>query len=460
MKKNDLITLNITDTGSGGEGVGRHENTVVFVRGAITGETVSVQITLVKPAFAVGRLLDILIVSPHRVKPRCTVFGECGGCAYQHCTDESALNAKVNAAQNTLKKTSGIGHIAIQNTVASDRTSGYRNKVSFPVRRTAVSDFEIGFFAAESNRVIAADDCPLTAFDCAKPLELIKRFMSNNRLKGYDASNGTGIRHIVMRQTDDCIMFTLVVCKNEPRIKDLDRELKEAYGEKYSLWLNINNQKSNLILGEKFIFIGGIKTPQITVLGINADVHPASFFQVNAYVRDRLYQCAVDALNHLDAGNAHDIVIDAYGGAGILSALVAKRTTSKVYTVEILKEACAAAEKLKKENSITNMEIICGDCAKELPKLLSGGNELRRIQNARTRVVLDPPRGGCDKTVLESIIDGGANGIVYISCNPASLGRDLGILCAHYNIESLTAFDMFPLTPHIEVMAILSRKGR
>ncbi len=448
LQKNDVIEVDIDDNGLEGDGVAHYNGAAVFIKGAIKGERVRAKIILVKNKIAFGIIEKIIRTSFGRSNPPCPVYSKCGGCSLQHIDYAAQLDIKTESLKTTLKK-QGIDVSAVQPCAASDKRFNYRNKLSLPVRGDPP---KIGFFAKNSHRVVEISDCLLQDFDCCKLIDLFKAFFADFNLSGYDDETGKGdVRHIVARHLDGLYVLTLVVNKPlKQALKALNERLNKLYGENYVLYSNLNTKNNNVIFSESFELIGG-NTRQINFCGAKITVHPAAFFQVNNYIASKIYGGVLAHIESFESNKDSRIIIDAYAGAGLMSYSFCSLAKT-VYSVEINKEAHAAAERLKNDNNAENLECLLGDCAEIVPEIAAKENGKNII------AVLDPPRNGADEKVLLSLINSSVSDIIYISCNPATLARDLKVLNARYEIVSIRPYDMFPQTGALETLVCLSRK--
>ena len=444
FNKNDVVEVNIDDMGMNGEGVAHAEGAVIFVRGAITGERVRAKIIYVGKSYCVALLDKILKCSPYRKDAPCPYFPKCGGCTLQHINYDAQVDFKTESLKNTLKK-QGIDAKCVQSAVKSDKEYFYRNKLTLPVRYPN----KIGFFKSESHSLVDVDDCMLQNFDCKSIVASLKDFMTENSLSGYDEESGTGdVRHLSVRNLNGKYYICIVATHNiSGKLSPLLKKIETTLSENFSLWLNINTKRTNVIFSDEFIFVGGKENLETCLSELKLTPHPAAFFQVNDFIREELYSAAASEVKNFP------FVIDAYSGAGILSAKLAEKA-EKVVAVEINEKAHDAAKSLISANGIKNLTPICGDCAKELGKILSDAN---RSEN--TALVLDPPRAGVDKSVIDAVTQAKPDKIIYISCNAATLARDLKLLrddC--YEIEFIRPYDMFPQTPSLEILSSLKLK--
>lgn len=457
LKQGDKILLKITGTGINGEGVGRVGNFVVFVPLALPEETVNVRVTYVKRNFANAVLIDIVTPSAKRVKPVCNRFGRCGGCAYLHLEYEEQLVEKRKNLIETLKKNARYeGDVS---EVVPSKPFGYRNKLQLPFGWTdgAVS---LGFYKTGTHKVVSTGRCDLNGAWAEKLITVVKQWANAHRLSVYSEENRKGLlRHLVARYLEGKLQVTLVLNGEKiPFKNELYRALSTEFSD-VGLYLSVNRGETNVILGDRLV---PIETHEQTfnVLGIEAELNPLSFLQVNNEIRDKLYLRVIKEI--LDGGSAEkteNIVVDAYAGIGILGAVLAKRGV-RVENIEIVSEAVQDADRLAERNGVADfIKNTLGDAAELLPRMLP--SICAEHPDASVTVVLDPPRKGCDRKVLEALVDCAdiiAPKIIYISCNPATLSRDLSVLQEKFTLCSVEPYDMFPGTPHIETMVVLVKK--
>ena len=440
LQKNDKIEATIESLGYRGEGVARIDRVPVFIVGALPGERVRAHVLLVKKDYAVAKLEEVLAPSPDRVRPACPYFGKCGGCNLQHLAYGAQLGYKRDSVRDALRKIARID-AGVSPCVASENIYGYRNKLSLPVRR-GKEGAEVGLFAYNSHRIVEIGDCPLQT-------ERIRALIPKLRAlaayyEPYDEESGRGVlRHLVVRDLGGRISLTAVATRVvADKLRQACAEMQIGADE---LWLNVNNARGNVIMGNETRLVSGAPALH-TVMGLPTSVHPKGFLQVNQNVADKLYGALVAAAKEL----APDLTIDAYSGGGTLTALLAPYAKETV-GVEIEPAASASAAELTARLGLSTVRNVCGDCAKVLPDLI------KTAQGGRTMIVLDPPRGGCDRTVVDAVNSSAAADVLYVSCNPATLARDLALL-TNYAIRSITPYDMFPQTCHCEVLTALQRK--
>ena len=437
--KNDIIEFTVDTLGIYGEGIAHVEGRTVFIRGGLPGERVRARIIFERPTFCDARLEKILEPSPDRIRPVCPVFGACGGCALQHMRYEAELRYKKTRLEETFYK---VAHLSVDSRppVCSPKRERYRNKLSLPVR-AGKDGAMIGFFARDSHRVVPIADCWLQPEWVKRVIAVTHDFLEKNGLQGYDEQTGTGdVRHITVREIGGRLYIAAVLCHAATDEDALRRVYLDAFGQDCRLYLNINPRKTNVIYGDAWKRLHGSDTPT-TVDGLLTDVHPASFFQVNDGVRPLLYQAVLDAVEA-------DTVIDAYAGAGLLTAKLAAKCRRAV-GIELDPSAAAAARRTAELNKIglDNRE---GDCAALLPIALQ--------EFPDATVVLDPPRQGVDAAVTQAIADSRVKTVLYVSCNPATLARDVERLAqGGFTVASAQVFDMFPMTASMESFTVLKR---
>jgi len=429
------IRLEITNLGMNVEGVARKDGKVFFVPYALPEEVVKVKILEEKPKFNKCELIEVEKPSKERVVPFCPYFFKCGGCDLQLLPYSKQLSFKQKHIKETIEKICGEA-VEVLQPISSSNSFYYRNKGVFPVSNN------IGMFEGSSHNVIDIKQCFLMKDEITTAYQIAKDFLKEFNIKGYDFKLNKGnVKYIAVRTKGDTTLVCLVVKTKVENLNVLYERLTKKLN-KVGLYLNYYNDKSKDILSENFEYISGEKDIEISEFGITYRINLSSFMQVNDYIKEKLY---LEVLNEID----NEIVIDAYAGAGLLSAMISKRA-KKVYSIEIVKPASEYAKRLQKLNNIDNMEVVNGDCALILPKLS------KTLKNDFVAVI-DPARSGCDDRVLGAISK--AKKIVYVSCNPITLSRDLKTLLATHKIEKIQPFDMFPNTKHVETLVVLTKKS-
>ena len=433
LQKNSELELNIISLGVNGEGVAKHEGAVIFVPFALPNEKVKAKIIYAKSNFYVAKVMQVITPSPFRINPPCPYFLKCGGCDLQHLTYEEQLNFKTNLVKNNLKSIAKLEPIVLP-CEKSDLSFNYRNKFSFPISKMGV-----GMFKQGSHEIIPIDNCLIQA-DWVKPvIKIFNTFISQSGNSVYNEQTKQGLlKHLVCRMEQNQLLVCVVINGNKLKHSEKLIEMLSDNFEHFGLMLNINTLCNNVILTDKFVYLHGLKTITISQNQILFDVSINSFLQVNTLVASKIYD---EVIKHV----TNEVVVNAYSGAGLLTAMLSK-TAKHVYGIEIEKSAHLNAEELIKKNSITNVTNICGDVKVEL----------QNIKNFNS-IVLDPPRKGCDKTVIELINNVQPQKIVYVSCDSATLSRDINNLKG-YNLIYVKPFDMFPQTKHVETLAVLEKQ--
>lgn len=443
MRKNDRYVVKIEDVGMDGEGIAKVDGQVVFVPFALLDEEVEIQIINTKTKFAIGKIVNIIKQSELRVEPMCPYFFKCGGCDIQHISYEKQLRFKENSLKNTLKKVGGID-FKINPIVANNKEFEYRNKVALPVVNQN-GKTQIGMYRKNSHKIVEIDNCLIQEPFVKKLIDITNKYILENNIVGYDEELHTGsLRHIVARCYNNKILVTLVsTTKNLKNLNAYAKMLEENFDE-YGLELNINNKRTNVIMGNETIHILGIDALNVEEMGVKYSVSNSSFMQVNNYIRNAIYTHVLSLISN------SDIILDLYSGAGVLTAMLSKKA-KEVYGVEIVSSSVENANNLMALNNITNVTNILGDVEVELQKL-------SKKLNGNFSVVLDPPRKGISEKVVETLNKTKPQKIIYISCNPATLSRDLKNLTQSFDILSITPFDMFPQTKHLETVVELKLK--
>lgn len=467
MQKNEERISTVSATGSNGEGIIKDEGYIVFVPFAIAGEKIKYKVLKVNKQIAYGKLLEVLTPAEERVRPKCPVFGKCGGCQLQHVKYSSQLKIKEENISAAFKKIAGL-NVIVKPTVKGSNEWGYRNKLQLPVG-VLNGETVIGFYAENSHRIIPINDCPINASWTSNVISAFNKFIKLYAIKGYDESTHLGeLREITVKEVKGKLIITAVILGEQLRHTDklieiLESELKNDF----SLYLNINNKNTNVIYGEVFSLIYGEPDYYSEMLGLKYKIGVRSFMQVNSSVCAKLYTAVKSACEL----TPNTTVIDAYSGAGLMTALLASGS-KKAIGIEIVPEAVACADELARINGLSEkIRNFQGKCEEILPDIM----EQERKKNSEVCLVLDPPRKGCDKNVIEAVIKSNVSKIVYVSCMPSTLARDIGLICGSlkftekgiekvenpklkYDIEFVKPFDMFSQTKHVETLVVLQRK--
>lgn len=446
LSKNDDIALEITGETSDGAGVGRYNGFAVFVPFALPGETVDAHIIKVTSSYAVGKLLSVNKPSAERVTPPCPSYYKCGGCALQHMKYEAQLEFKRVQVRDALERIGGFNGVYVRNTIGMREPLRYRNKGSFPF---AEVDGEIkwGLYAARSHRLIDAGDCIIERPEAVAAANAVRDWAEANGVSAYSEECCSGVlRHVVTRALTGGTAVCVVTTGELPAKDDLIERLKAALPELKSVVHNVNRRDTNVICGDEYRLVWGDPTVKQIICGMDFEVSAESFLQVNPIQTEKLYGLAVEGLKL----NGSETAADVFCGIGAISLLLAKRAKA-VVGIEYVEKAIDDAKRNARLNGIANAEFYCGAAEKLLPRLVREGMRFDAI-------TLDPPRKGADPAVLEAVVESGADRIAYVSCNPATLARDLKLLCARgYRIDSVQPVDMFPMTGHVETVVLMSR---
>jgi 23S rRNA (uracil1939-C5)-methyltransferase len=443
IKKNDEIKLNIESMTSEGSALGHYNGIAIFVRGAVVGDEIVAHIIKTSKRYCIATLKEIIKKSPERIESDCSVSKKCGGCSFRDMTYDEELRYKKSRVVDAVTR---IAHLDIPvNDVAfADKLEHYRNKAQYPV---SICDGELlaGFYAYKSHRIIPCSDCKLQSEDFVDCLNAFEKWVKFSNITSYDENTGKGLlRHIYLRKafgTGEIMACAVINGDNLPNENYLIDELCKIDGMS-SICVNVNKKQSNVILGVETKTIWGTDTITDILLGKKFVISPNSFYQVNHSQCEKLYSKAMEYASL--TGN--ETVVDLYCGAGTIGLTMADKA-KQIFGIEIVPQAIDNAKINAKLNEITNAEFFCGD-AYEGAKALE-----KRGVNADV-VILDPPRKGCQKELFDIVQMMNPKKIVYVSCDSATLARDLEILNQKgYIAEEITPVDMFPRTPHIECVA-------
>lgn len=446
MKKNDIITLDIIDISSEGSGIGKYEGMAVFVPLAAVGDQIRARILKVKSKYAFAKIEEILVPSTHRTQIDCGVFARCGGCVFRHINYSAESQLKQNRVAQTMQR---IGKVNIDSMpiVYDQMPERYRNKAMYPVG----NDGELGFFSHHSHRVIPCGDCMLHPKEFFEAGNAFSSFVKKYKVSIYNEETHCGLlRHFYIRQgkqTGEIMVCIVINGTDLPHKEDLVDALKDALGKNLkSVIININTNKTNVVLGDKNICIYGNEYIYDILCGVKVRISPQSFYQVNHDMAERLYKKAAEYAQP----NGKNI-LDLYCGAGTIGLSMARNAKS-VIGVEIVQAAIEDANINAKENKIENARFICGDAT-------SAANKLKQEKITADVVIVDPPRKGCDEQLLKTVAqDFAPEKVVYVSCDVATLARDTDILeNMGYKLVEYTPVDLFPRTAHVETVALFKR---
>ena len=417
IEKNDIICAVTDAIGTNGEGIIRHEGVTFFVPACLPGEKVRFRVLKVKGNIGYGKAEEILTPAEERVRPKCPVALKCGGCCLQHLDYSAQLVHKAAVVKDSLRKIGGL-NLRVPTAIRSDFPYGYRNKLQIPVGVDREGNNVIGFYAEHSHRIVPVSACAIHPEWAEKLIAIIKRYMTECVVKGYDEETKQGaLRHVVAREIGGKYIITLVTAKkNLPNLPYLIGLLSEPF-KTFTLYLNFNAENTNVIFGKEFQLVHGTGFFEAEEHGIRYEAGPVTFLQVNENVRTKLYKDALKTVSE----DGDEVVIDAYSGGGLLTAMIARKV-KRVYGIELEAEASRCADSLKEKNGLENMTNICGYVEEKLAAVME------REKGEKLRLILDPPRAGIARSVLKALLASGIPQLTIISCNPATLARDLGIL--------------------------------
>lgn len=455
LKKNEIFTSEIVDITNLGFGVAKKDGQVIFVADTVPGDVVEIKIIKLGSSYSVGRVERLIRPSEKRTTNRCE-NRLCRSCAYKNLSYTYEKSLKEEAVRQIFKK-SGLGDVKVMPLVGSPMEKEYRNKAQYPISLDKNGEYIIGFYAPKSHRVTEAADCPLAPKAFREIIEVLRAFFKKNGVSVYDETSGEGLlRHIYLRRGEKSgeILLTLVINgRNLPSSDELVAILSEKFSDIVGVLLNVNTKDTNIILGDEFISLYGRDYIFDTLGGVTLKISAQSFYQVNHDAAELLYAKAKE----LAAPTKNDLLLDLYCGAGSIGLSMADEA-GEVIGVEIVESAVECARFNAEINHIFNASFYAGD-AGDTKKLLEPAEKIRGEKIQPSIVILDPPRGGCDEGLLRHIASLSPERIVYISCNPATLARDMVILKElGYIGDSVTPFDLFPMTGHVESVVCLTRK--
>ncbi|MFR7545029.1 MAG: 23S rRNA (uracil(1939)-C(5))-methyltransferase RlmD [Clostridia bacterium] len=451
VEKNKEYIVDIIDNGFQGEGIAKIDGFTIFIPNAIKGEKIKILIVKVLASHAFGKIIEIIKQSDYREESDCITYKRCGGCSLRHIKYNETLKIKQNAVQSLVNKTLE-NKLKVEETLGMDKPYHYRNKAQYPIGLNKEGKPVIGVFANRTHEIIPIETCYIQNKQSEEIAKYIFNFLVNHKIKVYDEKSGKGlIRHIVTKigiKTNE-VMCIIVINGNELPYEDiLVNELTHKFENIKSIIKNINTKNTNVILGNENINLYGNGYIKDILGDFIFKISPMSFYQVNPVQAEKLYNIGVELADI----NKNDIVFDLYCGIGTISLFMSK-FAKEVYGVEIVDEAIVAAKENACINNVTNTKFIAGDVEKVLDDLVNVKKIIPDI------IMLDPPRRGLDNTSIENIRKVSPKKVVYISCNPATLVRDLAKLEDIYNIKSIKPVDMFPFTSSVECCAVLELRN-
>ena len=450
-RKNDIVTLEIVDCGTDGEGIGKADGFTVFVKDAVIGDTVTAKIMKAKKNYGYGRLMEILKPSPYRVDPICPSARQCGGCQLQAVSYEEQKAFKEKKLRGHLERIGGFKEIPMEPLIGMDEPYHYRNKAQFPVGRNKEGRIVTGFYAGRTHAIIENRDCALGIPQNKEVLDRVIAHMEKYNIAPYDEMTGKGlVRHIFVRYgffTGELMVCLIINGQDLPHQKEMVEKLGEIPGMT-SISLNINKKRNNVILGDKVKTIWGKEYITDKIGDISYEISPLSFFQVNPHQTWKLYS---KALEYADL-HGEETVWDLYCGIGTISLFLAQKAKF-VRGVEIVSAAIEDARRNARLNEIDNVEFFVGKAEEVLPREYEKNGVYADV------IVVDPPRKGCDEMLLKTILKMQPKRVVYVSCDSATLARDLRFLCDNgYELKKVCGVDQFPQTVHVETVVLLSHK--
>ena len=452
VEKNKEYIVKIIDNGFEGEGIAKIDNFTIFVSGAIKGETVKILILKVLSSHAYGKILEFIEKADSRQSEDCETYKRCGGCNLRHIKYEDTLKIKQNAVQSLVNKTLK-NKIEVKETIGMENPLYYRNKAQYPIGLNKENEPIMGVFAQRTHEIIPINKCFIQSPISEEIAKYIVEFIKENKISVYNEKTGKGLfRHIVIKvgiKTNE-IMCILVINGNKiPKENLLVSNLTHKYPNIKTIVKNINTKNTNVILGNENNIIFGDGYIKDILGDYTFKISPLSFYQVNPVQAEKLYNIGVEAAKI----TKNDVVFDLYCGIGTISLFMAK-FAKKVYGVEIVEQAIIDANENARLNDVNNVEFIAGDTEFILDELINCKNIIPNV------VMVDPPRKGLDNNSIDNILKIRPNRFVYISCNPATLARDLAKFEDVYDIVEIQPVDMFPFTSHIETVTLLTLKNQ
>ena len=448
LSKDKMYVVDIVDIGQGGVGIGKFEGFTVFVDGGLVKDKIKVKITKSKKNYAVGDIVEIIEPSPYRVERKCSKeLKDCGGCQIQELDYQEQLNIKTNEVKQVISRIGKLEDVVVHPALGMEEPFRYRNKAQFPIQKVDGSPV-IGFYKKKSHDIIPTDQCIIQHDVNDKIIKIIKTYIRAYKVSVYDEKTHTGVlRHLVTNvgfTTKEVMVVLVANGKKLPYLNELASVLKENIPGFKTLVVNVNREKTNVILGNENRVIYGDGKINDNIGDLVFEISPLSFFQVNPLQTEVLYN---KALEYANLGE-NDTVFDIYCGIGTISLFLAQKA-KKVYGIEIVEEAIKDAKRNAEINNLDNVEFYVGKAEEVVPKMYRQGKRANVV-------VVDPPRKGCDEKVLDTIVSMEPDRVVYVSCNPSTLARDLNYLDERgYKCLEVQPVDMFPHSVHIENVALI-----
>ena len=458
MQKNDELILKIEDMGVDGAGIGKADGMTFFVKDAVIGDVVRAKVMKLKKTYGYARLMELLEASPDRVEPKCPYYRQCGGCQIQALSYEKQLEFKERKVRNNLERIGGFSEIPMEPIVGMEEPYHYRNKAQFPVGTDKDGHIVTGFYAGRTHTIIPNRDCALGLPVNREILDLVIDFMEKYHVSAYDEKTGKGlVRHVLILcgfTSKEKMVCLIINGKSLPHSEKLVEALRKIDGMT-SISINCNTGRTNVILGRKTVVLWGQEYITDQIGEISYEISPVSFYQVNPVQTEKLYGLA---LEYADL-HGEENVWDLYCGIGTISLFLAQKA-KQVYGVEIIPQAIENAKRNAVKNGIENAEFFVGKSEEVLPEFYEKEAAAGRKAHADV-IVVDPPRKGCDEKLLETIVKMAPDRVVYVSCDSATLARDLKILCENgYELKRVRAVDQFCHTVHTESVCLMERKDK
>ncbi len=450
MKKDDFVTIKIEDMGVDGEGIGHVEGCTLFVKDALIGDVITAKVMKMKKNYGYARLMEILTPSPDRVEPKCAFHKQCGGCQIQALSYEKQLEYKKKKVLNNLQRIGGFDHLPEFDLIGMEEPYHYRNKAQFPFGTDKNGQLVTGFYAGRTHSIISNTKCYLGVEENEQILEIILEHLKKYQIPAYEEQTGKGLlRHVLIRKgftTGELMVCLVLNGTTMPKVKELAERLAKISGMT-SITINVNTKRTNVIMDQEMRSVWGQDYITDYIGNVKYQISPLSFFQVNPIQTAKLYERALEYAQ-VEKG---ETVWDLYCGIGTISLFLAQKA-GKVYGVEIVPQAIEDAKRNAALNGFTNTEFYVGKAEEVLPKKY-------REEGIRADViVVDPPRKGCDEALLRTIVQMSPKRVVYVSCDSATLARDLKYLTGEgYEVKKGTVVDQFPHTMHVESVVLMSR---
>ena len=461
MNKNEKIVVKIEDIGVSGEGIGKVDGYTLFVKDALIGDTVEAVITKPKKNYGYAKMLRVLEPSPYRVEKRCPVARQCGGCQIQELSYEAQLDFKAKKVYGNLERIGGFAPEFIDSVMepicGMENPFNYRNKAQFPIGTDKQGNIVTGFYAGRTHAIIPNTECALGVSVNKQILELILEFMNENHISAYDEETCRGlVRHVLIRygfKTGEIMVCLVINGDKIPKSEKLVDKLVKIDGMT-SITYSVNRENTNVIMGKEIGILWGQGYITDYIGDVKYQISPLSFFQVNPVQTEKLYGLA---LEYADL-KGDETVWDLYCGIGTISLFLAQKA-KQVYGVEIVPQAIEDAKNNAKINGFTNAEFFVGKAEEVLPEYYAQYEKEHGVKAYADVIVVDPPRKGCDEVLLNTMVQMQPERIVYVSCDSATLARDLKYLCENgYEVKKVRPVDQFPHTVHVETVCLLSKQ--